>query len=87
MLFIKVLGSGCSNCKKVEAVARQAVASLGLDAQIEKVTEYADIMQYPILATPGLVINERLVCVGRIPNRAEVVTWLANALEAEAPSA
>lgn len=85
MLIIKVLGPGCSNCKRVEAVARQAVANLGLDAQIEKIAEYAEIMKYPILATPGLVINEKLVCAGRIPNPAEVVTWLANALEAQAP--
>jgi small redox-active disulfide protein 2 len=82
MLIIKVLGPGCDNCKKVEAVARQAVASLGLDAQIEKVTEYADIMKYHILGTPGLVINEKVVCASRIPNSAEVMTWLANALEA-----
>lgn len=79
MLIIKVLGSGCENCKKVEAVARQAVASLGLTAQVEKVTDYAAIHAYPILATPGLVINEKLVCAGRIPSAAEVVTWLANA--------
>jgi small redox-active disulfide protein 2 len=81
MLTIKVLGPGCDNCKKVEAVARQAVANLGLDAQFEKITEYPEIMKYHILGTPGLVINEKVVSAGRIPNAAEVTTWLANALE------
>ncbi len=79
MLYIKVLGPGCDNCKKVEAVARSAVNNLGLEAQIEKITNRADIMKYPILATPGLVVNEKLVCAGRIPNEAEVITWLADA--------
>jgi small redox-active disulfide protein 2 len=82
MLTIKVLGPGCDNCKKVEAVTRQVVASLSLDARVEEVTEYADIMKYHILGTPGLVINEKVVCAGRIPNSAEVMTWLTNALEA-----
>jgi small redox-active disulfide protein 2 len=81
MVIVKVLGSGCANCKKVEAVARQAIANLSLEARLEKVTDYAEIMKYPILATPGLVINENLVCAGRIPTPAEVTTWLANALE------
>jgi small redox-active disulfide protein 2 len=82
MLTIKVLGPGCDNCKKVEAVARQAVARLGLGAQFEKITEYPEIMKYHILGTPGLVINEKVVCAGRIPKQAEVITWLANASEA-----
>jgi small redox-active disulfide protein 2 len=80
MLTIKVLGPGCDNCKKVEAVAHQAAVALGLEAQFEKVTDYAAIHSYPILATPGLVINEKLVCGGRIPSVAEVTTWLANAV-------
>jgi small redox-active disulfide protein 2 len=82
MLVVKVLGSGCANCKKVEAVARQAVAKLGVEAQVEKVTDYADIMKYPIMSTPGLVINEKLVSAGRIPTEAEVTTWLTSAQEA-----
>ena len=81
MLTIKVLGSGCANCKRVEAVARQAVSDLGIEAEVIKVTEYPKIMQYDVMSTPGLVINEKVVSAGRIPNAAEVTTWLTNALE------
>jgi len=81
MLTIKILGSGCPNCKKVEAVARQAASGLGLEAEFVKVTDYGKIMEYPVLSTPGLVVNEKVVCSGRIPSEAEVTTWLATALE------
>lgn len=79
MLTVKVLGSGCENCKKVETIARQAVGKLGMQAEFVKVTDWGEIQKYPILVTPGLVINEKLVCAGRIPNQAEVTTWLVNA--------
>ena len=82
MLTIKVLGPGCSNCKKLEAIAHQAVDQMGLEAEVIKVTEYPAINAYNILTTPGLVVNEKVVSAGRIPTVAEVTTWLANALEA-----
>ena len=81
MLSIKVLGPGCENCKKVEALARKVVSALSIDAQIVKITEHSDIMKYKILSTPGLVVNEKVVCAGRIPNETEVTTWFVNALE------
>ncbi len=81
MLSVKVLGSGCANCKKLEAIAHQAVDQMGLDAEIIKVTEYPAIMSYNVMSTPGLVINEKVVSAGRIPTLAEVTTWLTTALE------
>jgi small redox-active disulfide protein 2 len=79
MLTIKVLGSGCENCKKVEGIARRIISSMGMEANVVKVTDWAEIKKYPILGTPGLVINEKVVCAGRIPSEAEVTTWLDNA--------
>lgn len=80
MLSIKVLGPGCSNCARVAEVAQQAVRTLGAEAEVQKVTDSEEITRYRLLATPGLVINEKLVCAGRIPTPSEVTTWISNAL-------
>ncbi len=77
MVNIKVLGSGCANCKRLEATARKVVETLAIEAEIEKVTDYAEIMKWPILSTPGLVINDKLVSAGRIPSEKEITGWLS----------
>lgn len=81
MLTIKILGPGCPNCEKLNAIAHQAAANLGAEAVITKITDREGIRNYKVLATPGLVINEKLVCAGRIPNETEIIGWLADAME------
>ena len=78
MITVKVLGSGCANCNKLEQTAREAISQSGIEANIEKVTDYAKIMSYNVLQTPALVV-ERLVSAGRQPSVGEITTWLANA--------
>jgi small redox-active disulfide protein 2 len=77
MLTVKILGSGCANCKKLEAVAREAATASHIEAEFLKVTDMQQIMAYDLLSTPGLVVNEKLVSSGRIPTVAEVQKWLA----------
>lgn len=76
MLTIKILGGGCANCKRLEAQTRKVVEKLDIDAEFIKVTDHNQIMEYPILATPGLVINEKVLSSGRIPNEIEIESWL-----------
>lgn len=79
MLKIKILGPGCANCSKVEQITRKAVSEMGFQADISKITDYGEIMSYPIISTPGLVINGDVVCSGRVPTQTEVTTWLVTA--------
>jgi small redox-active disulfide protein 2 len=81
MLTIKVLGSGCENCKRLTWLAERVVNHLAIEAEVIKVTDHAEIMKYHVLATPGLVINEELVSAGRVPSEAEITTFVVNALE------
>ena len=69
---IKVLGPGCANCVNLERVTREAVATMGLDAQIEKVTDFATIVGYGVMSTPALVVDEKVVLSGRVPTAAAV---------------
>ncbi len=77
MVTVKILGSGCANCRKLEAVARQAATNAGVDAEFIKVTDMKAMLAYDLMSSPGLVINEKLVSSGRIPSLAEVGQWLA----------
>lgn len=77
---IKVLGTGCPNCKRVEAIAREVTAELGVEAAVEKVTDLRAIMGYGVMSTPGLVVDDKVVSAGRIPSKAEVTTWITTAL-------
>ena len=83
MLTIKVLGPGCQNCQNLAAITQQAINSLAVEAKIEKVTDYAEFAKYKLMATPGLVINEKVVSAGRVPTEAEITTFLTDALMAE----
>jgi small redox-active disulfide protein 2 len=81
---VKILGTGCPNCKRLEKVAREALAEMGVEATVTKVTKMVDILAYNIPATPGLVIDEKVVSYGRVPTKAETTSLIATALaEAE----
>ncbi|MDA8220064.1 MAG: thioredoxin family protein [Dehalococcoidales bacterium] len=79
-MVIKILGSGCANCRRLEALAREVVGELGVAAEVEKVTDFRKIVSYGILATPGLVVDGEVKSAGRIPNKAELASWLTTAL-------
>lgn len=83
---IKILGTGCAKCHQLEQVAKQVMKELAVDATIEEVKDMRKIMEYPILTTPGLVVNEELVCSGRIPSKSEVTQFLINAMDKEEKS-
>jgi small redox-active disulfide protein 2 len=80
---IKTLGPGCAKCHQLEKTVAEAVKELGVQATVEAVHDVRKIMAYPILSTPGLVINEKLVCTGRVPSKAEVTQFIVNALSSE----
>ncbi len=77
---IKILGPGCHRCDELEKVTKEVLGELQIDAGVEHVRDMKKIMEYPILRTPGLVINEKLVVSGRVPTKAEVNTFITTAL-------
>jgi small redox-active disulfide protein 2 len=75
-MVIKVLGSGCANCKKLEANTKQAVEELGIEATIEKVEDFKKIMAYGVMKTPALVVDEKVKIMGRVPTAEEIKKYL-----------
>jgi len=80
---IKILGPGCARCQQLEKTTKEVVKELGIDASVEEVKDINKIVEYAILTTPGLVIDEELVCAGRVPTKAEVTQLITNALTKE----
>jgi len=78
-MIIKILGPGCARCDQLEKITKEVVKELGIDVSLEHVKDVKKIMEYPILHTPGLVLNEELVCSGRVPSKAEVSTLITTA--------
>ena len=75
-MVIKVLGSGCANCKKLEENTRKAVEELGIEAEIVKVQDYKDILAYGVMKTPALVVDEKVKVMGRVPTSEEIKKYL-----------
>lgn len=69
---ISILGMGCATCNKLEDTVRQAVKETGIDAQIEHVTDIKKIMAYGVMTTPALVIDEKVVSMGKLPTLADI---------------
>ena len=78
---IKILGAGCAKCHKLEEVVRGVVDELQIDATVEEVKDIKKIIEYPVLATPALVIDEKVVCSGQVPKKDEVKRLITAALE------
>ena len=76
MITVKVLGTGCKKCQTLEANVRELVASNNIDAVVEKVTDIQERVNYGIMMTPGLVVNEKVVSTGIIPKDEQIINWL-----------
>lgn len=75
-MIIKVLGSGCANCKNLEKNTKKAVEALGIEAEIIKVTDMKDIMAYGVMKTPALVVDDKVKVMGRVPTADEIKAYL-----------
>jgi small redox-active disulfide protein 2 len=76
MVSVKVLGSGCKKCQNLENKVRELVLSNNIDATVEKVTDIQEMVNYGIMRTPGLIINEKVKSFGLIPKDEQIINWL-----------
>jgi len=75
-MLIKILGTGCAKCQRLEQLTREVVAELGIDAQFDHVRDMPAIMAYPVMSTPALVIDEEVMVFGRMPSKEEIAGWV-----------
>ena len=78
-MIVKILGPGCKNCQNLERLTKEALTDLGMEATVEKVTDYGEIAGYGVMSTPGLVVDEKVLVSGRVPTRDEIRALLSTA--------
>ena len=76
MIEVKILGTGCANCKATQRLVEQVLAAKGVQARIEKVEDIASILRYGVMSTPGVVIDGKVVHAGGVPARAQIEQWI-----------
>ena len=79
-MVIKILGPGCPKCNELDKRVHEVIKEMAMDAQVEHVTNIKKIMEYPVVITPGLVINEKLVFSGRVPTKKEIAQFITKAM-------
>ena len=75
---IKILGPGCQRCQQTENNVKEVVTEIGIDAQIEKVTDAMEIAGYGVFGTPAVLVNGDVKSVGKIPEKEEIKSWIVN---------
>ena len=76
MMNIKVVGSGCPNCRKLEALCNEVITEQQLNAEIEKVTDMNSFAELGVFMTPGLIVNDNVISQGKIPAKSTLEHWL-----------
>lgn len=76
MMEIKILGPGCAKCHQVEKLVKEAVTEMGSDAKIDHVTDFKEIAAYGVFTTPSVVVDGKVVSVGKIPRKEDIRDWL-----------
>ena len=77
MIEVKILGTGCANCKATQKIVEDVIRARGLQASVDKVEDIASIMRFGVMSTPGVVVDGKVVHAGGVPSRAQVEQWLA----------